>query len=489
MKKILIALLCLTGAGFGHAASKTNPEATNPEREIWRALLFDGIKVGHMLAERNELADRVITRETMRIDTVRAGVPLRLGSVTEYRETKDGQPLGFRQSQLTSDQESVVEGSIVNGVLHIETRVGGLSTRKSMPYPKGALLGEGINQALVRSGMKPGSEVRLISFDPALLEAIEVVTRFGPRKVVELMDKDVSLIEVEQTIRYPGFALNVRASVDDTFDPQRMSIPLLGMQMEIVRCSKACALAKNQSSDTLQQLLIKAPKFDAAALHDDAEYLLRSRDGTQLALPEYGEQQVSRQAGKLWLHVDADSPSPDPLPKAELARYLEANEWLQSNVDELKQRALTLKITDKPLQTMQALTQFVRAHIRDKGLAVGYASALEAYQKQRGDCTEHALLLAALGRAAGIPTRVANGFAFTDYYAGQQRVFVPHAWTQAYVDGRWRSFDAALDGYDAGHIAIAVGNGDPARYYAALAFLGNLEIIAARAPKLKAAAR
>jgi len=36
-------------------------------------------------------------------------------------------------------------------------------------------------------------------------------------------------------------------------------------------------------------------------------------------------------------------------------------------------------------------------------------------------------------------------------------VFVPHAWVQAFIDDRWHSYDAALHGFDAGHIGIILG--------------------------------
>ncbi len=125
---------------------------------------------------------------------------------------------------------------------------------------------------------------------------------------------------------------------------------------------------------------------------------------------------------------------------------------------------------------MQSLEDFVRGFIRNKDLSVGYASALEVAKNPEGDCTEHAVLLAALGRALGIPTRVVDGLVYVDYYAGGEHVFVPHAWAQAYVDGRWRSFDAALHGFDAGHIALSVGDGDPWRFYAGFNTLGRLRI-------------
>ena len=125
---------------------------------------------------------------------------------------------------------------------------------------------------------------------------------------------------------------------------------------------------------------------------------------------------------------------------------------------------------------MQRIEAFVRDYIRTKSLDVGYAYALEVARTPEGDCTEHAVLVAALGRAAGIPTRVVDGLAYAPGFAGRDQVFVPHAWTQAWVDGRWQSFDAALDGFDAGHIALAIGDGDPWQFYAGLDMLGRIRI-------------
>jgi len=125
---------------------------------------------------------------------------------------------------------------------------------------------------------------------------------------------------------------------------------------------------------------------------------------------------------------------------------------------------------------MLALQEYVRRFIRNKDLNVGYASALEVAKHPEGDCTEHAVLLAALGRALGIPTRVVDGLAYTERYAGMDHVFVPHAWAQAWVDGHWQSFDAALPGFDAGHIALSAGDGDPWRFFSGMDTLGRLRI-------------
>jgi hypothetical protein len=125
---------------------------------------------------------------------------------------------------------------------------------------------------------------------------------------------------------------------------------------------------------------------------------------------------------------------------------------------------------------MQALETFVRGYISNKNLSIGYASALEVARKPEGDCTEHALLLAALGRSLGIATRVVDGLAYAPGFAGNDHIFVPHAWMQAWIDGRWQSFDAALNGFDAGHIAFSTGDGDPWRFYQSVDLLGRVKL-------------
>jgi hypothetical protein len=104
----------------------------------------------------------------------------------------------------------------------------------------------------------------------------------------------------------------------------------------------------------------------------------------------------------------------------------------------------------------------------------GHYSALETIERGAGDCTEAAVLLAALGRAAGIPTKVVNGLVYTrERYHGFSNAFMPHSWVIAYVGGKWRSYDMALYSFDSTHIALTVGDGD-ARSITAASQLASL---------------
>ena len=73
-----------------------------------------------------------------------------------------------------------------------------------------------------------------------------------------------------------------------------------------------------------------------------------------------------------------------------------------------------------------------------------------------GDCTEHAVLLAALLRAKKIPSRVVVGLV---YVTGGQS-FGGHMWTEAFLNGRWVPLDAPLgqSGIGAAHIKMAASS-------------------------------
>ena len=112
----------------------------------------------------------------------------------------------------------------------------------------------------------------------------------------------------------------------------------------------------------------------------------------------------------------------------------------------------------------------VRAYIVHKDLSMGDATALEAFRERRGDCTEHANLLCAALRIAGIPARVECGLVYADSFGG----WVGHAWNSAYVDGRWIHLDSAYPGVERScYLKLGSTSGGPWQNTGA-AMLGNL---------------
>ncbi|MDO4576098.1 MAG: transglutaminase-like domain-containing protein [Planctomycetia bacterium] len=118
----------------------------------------------------------------------------------------------------------------------------------------------------------------------------------------------------------------------------------------------------------------------------------------------------------------------------------QAGNLIQSDAPRI--RALAEKATggEASLAAAKKLERFVYEFITDKNYARGFATAAEVAEHPSGDCTEHAVFLAALLRAIAIPARVAQGLV----YVASSNTFVWHVWNEAYLDGRWIPLDGTL---------------------------------------------
>jgi hypothetical protein len=93
--------------------------------------------------------------------------------------------------------------------------------------------------------------------------------------------------------------------------------------------------------------------------------------------------------------------------------------------------------------TVSELVQFTNAHVSKKTLSRGFDIASEVAKSREGDCSEHAVLLAALCRRYHHAIRVIFGFAVIDF-ANRLPLLVGHAWTEVHDGQQWRLADAAL---------------------------------------------
>lgn len=142
------------------------------------------------------------------------------------------------------------------------------------------------------------------------------------------------------------------------------------------------------------------------------------------------------------VRTTATAPAPDP-------SWLVAEPRLESDAPELVAWVAANRghAKDRSAALAEHLRDAVRAHITAKGLDQADAGALDTLRSRTGDCTEHAHLLCAVLRAAGIPARVQIGVVYATDYGG----WVGHAWVEGYTvaepDGQqWRLLDAAYPG-------------------------------------------
>ena len=89
---------------------------------------------------------------------------------------------------------------------------------------------------------------------------------------------------------------------------------------------------------------------------------------------------------------------------------------------------------------VETLVRFASEYIARKGTGRGYDIASEIARRGEGDCTEHAVFLAALLRVYGYPARVVHGILL--FEVDEQVIGVGHAWVETGDGGTWRGVDA-----------------------------------------------
>jgi hypothetical protein len=238
--------------------------------------------------------------------------------------------------------------------------------------------------------------------------------------------------------------------------------PMFGVAVTTRPADRDTALRSHPPYRLLRNVMAKSPvRIGPAAAQGHIRYRFGFIDGIAFAPPVTGEQRVSADATGVTLDICTNCGPGLPSDPATLADARRATAWLQH--DHPRVMALARPVIRRqlsPARTMEELAVRART-VMQRIDFTGHRSAADALAHGAGDCTEDAVVLAALGRAAGIPTRVASGLVYSrERYHGVSNVFMPHSWTLAYVEGAWRSFDMSLDGFDATHIALTIGDGD-----------------------------
>jgi transglutaminase-like putative cysteine protease len=203
-----------------------------------------------------------------------------------------------------------------------------------------------------------------------------------------------------------------------------------------------------QATDAAPEILLRtlvpiAPALDAPGPYRRVSYRIRSRPGTRLSPAPTPSARASETAPGTWV-VESLRRSPDaaglPIAGEERARALGSSLLIEADDPAIRAAAREAAgdATD-PWEKAVRLERWVARTIEEKSLRVIFASAARTLASREGDCTEHAVLLAALARASGLPARVAAGLVAVGGSMGF------HLWTEVDAGRGWIGLDAALD--------------------------------------------
>ena len=435
--------------------------------EEWYTITIDGSLAGTM-HERKQARDAggyvVELRQTLKLK--RGQVELEIRTFQSLEEDAKGGFVGFRAERDMSKQKMYAEGKVRGEVLHVtEWTPGSPKRTREVPVPKSAR-GAEFTRRLLRErvqALKRGESVQRIVETVAFVPDANV---FGKQTVTLGELENVSIqgrVEKLRRIRVaqevlPGFVMT--QWVNDAGRERKFAIPLAGMLMEVVRCDRETALQAEVSAppevflSTSVRVAKRLPRNCRSATYRLTFEGASEREIVPLVtgLERPGQRIITRDGNRVTLAVtqvergDEKDSATRPTKEAQ-----EPNTYVQS--DDPAVIAVARKVSGlgkDDWETAKKLERWVFDEIAEKNLKTAFATAKEVLSTKEGDCTEHAVLLAALARATKIPARVVAGLV---YHKG---AFVGHMWSEVHV-GTWRPLDATVGRgvVGADHIALA----------------------------------
>ena len=255
------------------------------------------------------------------------------------------------------------------------------------------------------------------------------------KKLIQVGEEKIQAYEVDMDLLSTFGSLKTKSWFDQDCVAVRTEMNMGGLNISMVQVPKK--KAKKMDAE-VQELLLSSvvPLNTAVPKRDKNIFMMEVVKGKWSAtLFEGTGQKVEKIDDKSVRVIVDQSPSEKKVnEEIDLKPFLSASVYLDT--DDLLIQKLAKKEKGKtPLETAEKLTKFVFRYMTNKNYGVGFATASEVARNKEGDCTEHSMLLAALGRVLGIPTRVATGLVYADEFEGKKDVLVYHMWTQFYLDG------------------------------------------------------
>ncbi len=460
-------LISLLAVGCSDAPPATTQQAGSlADRETWNIYTIAGTRVGygHTTISHTSRSGRKIVQ----IEGLNHLAVKRFGERTEQEirfkstETPDGKLIEFHSEIQLGPTPVQTTGRVIGNRLEMKMTTRGKTTSTSIPWSAeyGGLYAS--EQTLLRRPMQPGQHRTIHALAVGFNQVATIEMTARDYQPVELLTGTYNLLRIDTVMRFPdGQTITGTVWSDRTGETLKTRID--AMQIETFRATKALALQQQDLGefDLGTDIAVKLDR-PIPRPHETKRIRYRVRleggdpAGVFVAGPSQQIKSIDPHTAELTVyslrpggHRGGDEPADPPTDDDQ-----QPNNLIQS--DNPKIVAMARKAagdeTD-PWKTAVTLERYVTGLIEEKDFSQAFATAAEVAENPVGDCTEHAVLLAALCRARGVPARVAVGLV---YMQGSQS-FGYHAWNEVYVGGRWIPIDATLagGGIGAAHLKLA----------------------------------
>ncbi|MCP4189604.1 MAG: transglutaminase domain-containing protein [Planctomycetaceae bacterium] len=445
------------------------------DAETWDLIRMSGQSIGYQVTRWKRAVVRgVEIRQISADSTLKLQ---RFGQVTEQkmsitsRDTLSGQLQSFVTRVAAGNSPIVTTGLRSAGQLNLETAAGSQKQAWTLPVPDGCGGLFAVESDLLRRPMKPKESRSLTAFLPVLnLVATVELTALEIERVQLLGQSKPLLHIVSQTRIAPGQSLQTDLWCDAA--GQILKSEMDSLQQETIRVQKQIALGELTGQfDLGNASIVKIdPPLSSPQKTGQVRYLAKLE--TENPATVFAERPYQKilpiDAHQAAIQVTAvrpsmtDSPVEDGPPQDS---DREPSAAIQSRDPLIQQLANQISaVDDDPWTVAVAIEEFVHGFVTEKNFSTAFASAAEVAKTRSGDCTEHAVLAAAICRARGIPARIVIGLVYVPSQSG----FAFHMWNEVWVRDQWIPIDATLGrgGIAADHLVLATSSFDAQQSFA-----------------------
>jgi hypothetical protein len=459
--------------------------------EFWAACFVRGEQVGftHLVIEPMEAGGRGHHRyryqDKLKMRRFQDTTVVR--SMLECVEDSSGGVVSFRSQVETGPSAMVTEGVFEHGQLRMELQTAGRTEQRAIAWDArwGGFFAD--HRSLRQSPMKPRETRRIQALLPILHQAGEIHLEAVGYESVPLLEETRQLLRIDMTTVVGGTKLRSIVWSDERGEVWKTRD--LQLDLETFRCDRDTALRPlhgegfDLGSSTVVPLAKPLPDAHRSR---QAVYRARLAEGeiAQVFVQDGSQSVRAIDPRNIELTVQSIRPDrPDSFPESAWTEPTPADREPTAMIQSDDSRIVEMASQVAPQETDAwrlacELERFVKRTVQLKNYSTAMATAAEVAETLEGDCTEHAMLLAALCRARQIPARVAIGLV---YHAPVQG-FAYHMWTEVWIADRWIGLDATLGhgGIGAAHLKLAVSSMDGSSAFADMLpivqVIGRLEL-------------
>jgi hypothetical protein len=419
-----------------HSGGRIFNARNKTDRETWMNIFQQGERIGYAHRQFFKTVEgyRIFESVFMQINL--------MGMVQDVRFKTEGNfhhdlTLSSFDFELQSSLFHFKARGVLKGkILTLFTGKRGLEQKIDFPIEKKTYLSVGILEALIHENLKPGYSRTLHIFDPTTVTQRPVKVDVLSEETIQIMGRQERAKKVSvHFMGVPQFAwIGENGTVLKEEGP-------LGIRLEQVTKDEALnKMTLSQSADLAEIVSIPANKI----LHDVSQLkeLKIKIDGIEDGEIFLNGDRQSLKNNILTIRRESLSNLPSSIKGEKVfvdgKRYLEPNPFIQSDHPEIQAKVREIVSPDDPaIVKAKKLVTWVNEKIQKRPV-LSVPNALETLRYKVGDCNEHAVLLAALARASGIPAQVEAGLVY------QKGRFYYHAWNILYL-GTWITADSVMN--------------------------------------------